>query len=67
LASSLLASVGLASPVVVDEEDFLSDTTVEVAEGDPEAPGNVSRGFPATDYKRSLDPIHSIPTYIHFS
>lgn len=63
LDSSLLAAVGLASLVVVDEEDFLSGTTVEVAEEEPEAPGNDSRGFPATDYKQSLDPI----THIHFS
>lgn len=47
LASSLLVAVGLASLVVADEEDFLSDTTVEVAEEEPEEPGNVSRGFPA--------------------
>jgi hypothetical protein len=49
LDSSLLVAVGLASLVGVDEEDFLSGTTVEVAEEEPEAPGNDSRGFPATD------------------
>lgn len=55
-------SVGLASLVDV-EEDLIVD---EVEDEEPDAPGIVSRGFPAIDHKFSLE-TNSLQTHIFHS